>query len=71
VLVAALAAIVLGHVGVVDGAVVPIVGMPPRQDAVGVVAVDMRSRAPAAPMTHTHTVEAEPFCCCVHTHHVA
>jgi hypothetical protein len=70
-LAATLAAILFRHVGVIDRAVVPIMGVPLRQDAVGVVTVDVRSRAPTAPVTHTHTVEAEPFCCHVRTHHVA
>jgi hypothetical protein len=66
-----MATIAFGHVGVVNGAVVPIVGVPLGQDAVGVVAVDMRSRAPMTPMAHSQAMEAEPFCCCVRTHHVA
>jgi hypothetical protein len=65
------ATIVLRHVGVVDGAVVPVVGVPSGQDAVSVVAVDVRSRAPATPVTHTQAVEAEPLSRCVRTHHVA
>jgi hypothetical protein len=40
------------EVGVVDGAVVPIVGVPLWQYAVGVMAVDMWSQAPATPMPH-------------------
>jgi hypothetical protein len=66
----ALVAVVLGHVGVKNGAVVPVVGMPEGQDTVGVVTINVWSRAPATPMAHTHTVEAEPFCCRVCTHHV-
>jgi hypothetical protein len=69
-LVTGMATVALGHVGVVDRAVVPIVGVPLGQDAIGVVTVDMQSRAPATPMSHSHTVEAEPFCCRVCTHHV-
>jgi hypothetical protein len=49
----AVAAIVFREIGVVDGAVVPIVGVPLWQDAVGVVAVDMWSRAPVTPMPHS------------------
>jgi hypothetical protein len=67
---AAVASVVFGHVGVVDGAAVPIVRVPLGQDTVGVVAVDVRSRAPTTPMTHAHTVEAEPFCRHVRTHHI-
>jgi hypothetical protein len=70
-LTAAMMAVAVRHVGVVDGAVVPKVGVPLGQDAVSVVAVDVWSRALATPMTHTHAVEAEPFCYRVHTHHVA
>jgi hypothetical protein len=65
------AMVVFGEVGVINGAVVPIVGVPPWQDAVSVVAVDMGSQAPATPMSHSQAVETEPFCCSVHTHHVA
>jgi hypothetical protein len=43
VLVTAMAMIVLGHVGVINGTVVSIVGVPLGQDAVGVVAIDMWS----------------------------
>jgi hypothetical protein len=71
VLAAAMASVMVGHVGVVDGAVVPKIRVPLGQDAVGVVTVDMRSWAPTTPMAHTHTVEAEPLCCRVRTHHVA
>jgi hypothetical protein len=67
----AMAAVVVGHVWVVDGAMVPKIWVPLGQDAVGVVAIDVRSWAPMTPMAHTHTVEAEPFCCRVRTHHVA
>jgi hypothetical protein len=70
-LAAALATIVFGHVGVVDGAAVPVMGVPLRQNAVGVVTVDVRSWTPTAPMTHMHAMEAEPLCCRVRTHQVA
>jgi hypothetical protein len=66
-----MAMIALGHVGVVNRAVVPIVGVPLGQDAVGVMAIDMRSWTPVTPMTHTHTVETKPLGCRVGTHHVA
>jgi hypothetical protein len=69
-LVVAMTMIAFGHVGVVDGTVVPIVGVPLWQDAVGVVAVDVRSWAPVTPMPHLQAVEAEPLCCGIHTHHV-
>jgi hypothetical protein len=69
-LAATLAAVVLRHIGIVDGAVVPVVGVPLGQDAVGVMAIDMRSRALATPMAHAHAVETEPFRCCIRTHHV-
>jgi hypothetical protein len=70
-LAAAMASVMVRHVGVIGGAAVPKMRVPLGQDAVSVVAVDVRSRAPATPMTHVHTVEAEPFCCRVRTHHVA
>jgi hypothetical protein len=44
------AMVMFGEVGVVNGAVVPKVGMPLQQDAVGVMAVDVRSQTPATPM---------------------
>jgi hypothetical protein len=69
-LVAVVTTIAVGHVGVVDRAVVPIVGVPLRQDAVGVVAVDVGSWAPMTPMAHSQAVETEPLCGCVRTHHV-
>jgi hypothetical protein len=59
------------HVGVVDGSVVPEIGVPLGQDAVGVVTVNVGSQAPTTPMTHSHAMEAEPFCRCVCAHHVA
>jgi hypothetical protein len=69
-LVAAMVTVLFGHVGIVDGTVVPKVGVPLWQDAVGVVAVDVWSQTPATPMPHLHAVEAEPFCCGIRTHHV-
>jgi hypothetical protein len=63
--------IVFGHVGVIDGAVVPVMGVPQWEDTVGVVAVDVRSRAPATPMSHSQAVETKPLRCGVCTHHVA
>jgi hypothetical protein len=59
-----------GHVRVVNGAVVPVMGVPLRQDAVGVMAVDVRSWAPATPMSHFHAVETEPLHGRVRAHHV-
>jgi hypothetical protein len=67
----AMATVTFGHVGVIDGAVVPVVGVPLGQDAIGVVAVNVGSQTPATPMAHSQAVETEPFCCCVHAHHVA
>jgi hypothetical protein len=67
----AMVTIAIGHVGIINGAVVPIMGVPLRQDAVSVMAVDMWSRALTTPMTHTETVEAEPLRRCVRTHQVA
>jgi hypothetical protein len=69
-LVAVVAMVAGGHVGVIDGAVVPKIGMPLRQDAVSVVAVNVWSQAPATPMAHSQAVEAEPLGCSVRTHHV-
>jgi hypothetical protein len=69
--VSAVATVTFGHVGVVDRAVVPVVRVPLGQDAVGVVAVDMGSRAPTTPMAHMQAVETEPLRSCVCTHHVA
>jgi hypothetical protein len=66
-----MATIAFGHVGVVDGAVVPVVGVPLGQDAVGVVADDMGSRAPATPMAHLQAVETKPLHSGVCAHHVA
>jgi hypothetical protein len=70
-LAATMVSVMLRHVGVVDGAVVPEMGVPLGQDAVGVMTVDVGSQAPSTPMSHTHAVEAEPFCCRVRTYHVA
>jgi hypothetical protein len=67
----AMATVVFGHVGVVDGAVVPVVGVPLGQDAVGVVAVDVGSRALTTPMAHSQAVETKPLHSCVRAHHVA
>jgi hypothetical protein len=66
-----MAMVVLRHVGVVDGAVVPIVGVPLGQDAVGVMAVDMGSRASTTPMAHSQAVETKPLHSCVGAYHVA
>jgi hypothetical protein len=71
VLAAAMASVTFGHVGVVDGAVVPVIGVPLGQDTVSVVAVNVGSRTLATPMAHSQAVEAEPLCCCICTHHVA
>jgi hypothetical protein len=65
-----MAMVLLGHVGVVDRTVVPKVGVPLWQYAVGVVTIDVRSQALATPMPHLQAVEAEPFCRGIHTHHV-
>jgi hypothetical protein len=45
--------VMVGEVGIVDGAVIPKVGVPLRQNAVSVVTVDVRGRAPATPMAHS------------------
>jgi hypothetical protein len=66
-----MATIAVGHVGVVNGAVVPVVGVPLGQDAVGVVTVDVRSWALTTPMAHAQAVETKPLHCCIRTHHVA
>jgi hypothetical protein len=66
----AVAMVTFGHVGVVDRTVVPKVGVPLRQDAVGVMTVDMWSQTPATPMPHSQAVETKPLCCGVRTHHV-
>jgi hypothetical protein len=65
-----MATVAFGHVGVIDGAVVPVIGVPLGQYAVGVVAVDMGSQTPMTPMAHLQAMEAEPFCCSVRAHHV-
>jgi hypothetical protein len=69
-LTAAVASVVVGHVGVVDRTVVPKIRVPLGQDTVGVVAIDVWSRTPMTPMAHAHAVEAEPFRRRVRTHHV-
>jgi hypothetical protein len=66
-----MASVTFRHVGVVDGAVVPVIGVPLGQDTVGVVAVNVGSQTLATPMAHSQAVEAEPLCCCIRTHHVA
>jgi hypothetical protein len=53
VLVVAVVLVLFGHVGVIDGTVIPKVGVPLWQDAVGVVAVDVQSQALATPMPHS------------------
>jgi hypothetical protein len=63
--------IVLRHVGVVDGAAAPVVGVPLRQDTVGVMAVNVGSWTPATPVAHSQTVEAKPLCCRICAYHVA
>jgi hypothetical protein len=70
-LAAAMTTIALGHVGVIHGTVIPEVGVPLGQDAVGVVAVHVGSRAPATPVSHFHAVETKPLCRRIRTHHVA
>jgi hypothetical protein len=67
----AVATVMFRHVWVIHRAVVPIIGMPLRQDAVGVMAVDMWGRTPVTPMAHVQAVETEPLRCHIHTHHVA
>jgi hypothetical protein len=52
-LAAAMVMIAVGHIGVIDRAVVPKVGVPLWEDAVSVVAVDMQSQTPATPMPHS------------------
>jgi hypothetical protein len=66
----AMAPVVFGQVWVVDGAAVPVVWVPLWQNAVGVVTVDMRSRALLAPMSHPQAVEAKPLRSCICAHHV-
>jgi hypothetical protein len=53
VLAVAVALVLVGHVGVVDRTVVPKVGVPLWQDAVGVMTVDVWGRAPPTPMSHS------------------
>jgi hypothetical protein len=67
---ATVVSIVVREVGVIDGAVVPIVGVPLWQDAVGVVAVNMRSWALTTPVSHPQAVETKPLCRHVCTYHV-
>jgi hypothetical protein len=67
----AMVTIAFGHVWVVHRAVVPIVGVPLGQDAVGVVTIDVGSWAPVTPMSHLHAVETKPLHSRVCTHHVA
>jgi hypothetical protein len=45
--------VMVGEVGVEDRAVVPKVGVPLWQDAVGVMTIDMWGRAPVTPMSHS------------------
>jgi hypothetical protein len=52
VLAAAVATVVFRHIGVIDRAAVPKIGVPLWQDAVSVVAVDVWGRTPATPMAH-------------------
>jgi hypothetical protein len=47
------AAVFVREVGVVDGTVVPIVGMPLWEDVVSVVAVDMQGWAMVAPVPNS------------------
>jgi hypothetical protein len=70
-LAAAVAPVAFGHVRVVDRAVVPVIWVPLRQDTVSVVTVDMRSRAPSTPVSHSQAVETKPLCSCVCAYHVA
>jgi hypothetical protein len=64
------AVVMLGEVGVVDRTVVPIVGVPLRQDAVSVMTVDMWGWTPATPMSHLQAVEAKPLYHYIHTYQV-
>jgi hypothetical protein len=48
----AVVAVAFGHIGVIDRTVVPKIGVPLQQDAVGVVAVDVWGRTLATPMAH-------------------
>jgi hypothetical protein len=70
VLMVAVAPVTFGHVRVVDRAVVPVIWVPLRQNAVSVMTVDMRSRAPSAPVSHSQAVETKPFRSCIRAHHV-
>jgi hypothetical protein len=53
VLAAAVVMVTFRHMGVVDRAVVPKIGVPLWQDAVGVVAVDVWGQTLATPMAHS------------------
>jgi hypothetical protein len=53
VLAVAMVAVTFGHVGVVDRAVVPEVGVPLWQYAVGVMTVNVWGRAPTTLMAHS------------------
>jgi hypothetical protein len=53
VLAAVVASVTFRHRGVIDRAVVPEVGVPMWQDAVGVVAVNVWGWAPVTPMAHS------------------
>jgi hypothetical protein len=68
--VVAVATVVFRHVGVVDRAVVPKMGVPPRQDAVSVVAVNVGSQTLATPMAHSQAVETKPLRSSIRAHHV-
>jgi hypothetical protein len=70
-LVVVVVTVMVRHVRVGDGAVVPKIGVPLRQDAVGVMAVDMWSWTPTTPMAHLQAVETKPLHHGVRTHHVA
>jgi hypothetical protein len=69
-LASAVTPVAFGHVRVVDRAVVPVVGVPLGQDAVGVVAIDVGSRAPTTPVAHSQAVETKPLRSCVYAYHV-
>jgi hypothetical protein len=49
----AMVAVVVREVGVVDGAVVPIIGVPLQAYAIGVMTIDVWSQAPTTPVSHT------------------
>jgi hypothetical protein len=69
-LAAAVATVTVGHVGVIDRAVVPKIGVPLRQDAVGVMAVDVGGWTPATPVAHSQAVETKPLRGRICAHHV-